>query len=231
MTDMIDRGPGSVDDSRRSHEPSPDDVMAQLLRVLSSPEFAQSGRLQKFLRFIVEETLAGRADALKEYTIALEVFGRDDSFDPQTSSIVRVEASRLRGKLEKYNAIDGRNDPVCIDLPPGSYVPTFHLADQDIEPSGKDLDSAPMVGALRPERARVAVIVLVVMIVVGAAAFLLLDLLYPRPNLAMWPRVSIDCTSRIVMIVPPGPGARSQDWSGEREIRVGARQKEVSNRE
>ena len=99
--------------------------MAQMLRILSSHGFAQSSRLQKFLRFIVEETLAGRADALKEYTIALDVFERDESFDPQTSSIVRVEASRLRGKLEKYNAIDGRNDPIHIILPSGSYAPLF----------------------------------------------------------------------------------------------------------
>ena len=63
--------------------------------------FAQSGRLRKFLRFVVEETLAGRAGALKEYTIGIDVFERDESFDPQTSSIVRVEASRLRGKLKE----------------------------------------------------------------------------------------------------------------------------------
>ena len=62
----------------------------------------QSERIQQFLRYIVEEALAGRGDALKEYTIALDVFDRDESFDPQTNSIVRVEASRLRGKLREY---------------------------------------------------------------------------------------------------------------------------------
>ena len=93
--------PDPVGDLQGLRDPPREEVMAQMGRILSSPDFAQSDRLQKFLRFIVEETLAGRAKTLKEYTIALEVFERDDSFDPQTSSIVRVEASRLRGKLEK----------------------------------------------------------------------------------------------------------------------------------
>ncbi len=105
--------------------PSREAVMAALSRILSSPEFIQSDRLKRFLTFIVEETLDGRTGGLKEYTIGLEVFDRDDSFDPQTNSIVRVEASRLRAKLEKYNATTGRDDPAQITLPAGSYVPAF----------------------------------------------------------------------------------------------------------
>ena len=106
-------------------DPSGDEVIAQLDRILSNPEFAQSARAKRFLKFVVDQTLAGRAKTLKEYAIALDVFERDESFDPQTSSIVRVEASRLRDKLEKYNALDGRDDPVHIGLPAGSYVPVF----------------------------------------------------------------------------------------------------------
>ncbi len=128
---MSDAGSDPAEDSQRPRDPPPDAVITQLDRILTNAEFAQSGRLQKFLKFIVEETLAGRSGGLKEYTLALEVFGRDESFDPQTSSIVRVEASRLRGKLEKYNAIDGRNDPVHITLPPGAkqrHQDRFHHA-------------------------------------------------------------------------------------------------------
>ena len=95
----------------------------------------QSERIQKFLRFIVEEALAGRGDALKEYTIALDVFDRDESFDPQTNSIVRVEASRLRGKLREYYGVNGRDDPILISLPTGSYVPAFQLADRELPPA------------------------------------------------------------------------------------------------
>ena len=116
-----DRGRASTLDSG----PSPDAVRAQLTRILSSPDFAQSGRLVSFLRFVVEETLAGRGERLKEYTIATEVFGRDESFDPQTNTIVRVEAGRLRRRIERYYLTEGRDDPVRIDLPKGSYVPLF----------------------------------------------------------------------------------------------------------
>lgn len=100
-------------------------IIDQLNRILASAAFAKSSRLQRFLRFVVTETLASREERLKEYTIALDVFERDDSFDPQTNSIVRVEASRLRGKLALYNATDGRDDPVLISLPTGAYIPVF----------------------------------------------------------------------------------------------------------
>ena len=100
-------------------------VIDELNRVLASTAFARSKRLQRFLRYVVRETLANREDRLKEYTLALDVFERDESFDPQTSSIVRVEASRLRGKLNLYNATDGRDDPLSIILPAGSYAPVF----------------------------------------------------------------------------------------------------------
>ena len=105
--------------------PTADAVRAQVRRLIASPELARSQRLQRFLQFTVEESLASRAATLKEYTIALGVFDRDDSFDPQQSSIVRVEASRLRAKLRQYYATRGQTDPIRIDLPTGSYVPVF----------------------------------------------------------------------------------------------------------
>ena len=63
---------------------------------------------------------------LKGYTIATEALGRDDNFDPQIDPIVRVEAGRLRYALEHYYSNGGAGDPVVIELPRGSYVPTFH---------------------------------------------------------------------------------------------------------
>ncbi len=128
MTGPADHAPlPPNDDAKRRRQPSHAEILNQLERILSNAEFTSSIRLQKLLRFIVSETLAGRSDQLKEYPIALDVFDRDESFDPQTSSIVRVEASRLRGKLEKYNAINGHDDAVKITLPTGSYVPCFSL--------------------------------------------------------------------------------------------------------
>ncbi len=164
--------------------------MAQMDRILSSPDFAQSDRLQKFLRFIVKETLAGRADALKEYTVALEVFERDDSFDPQTSSIVRVEASRLRAKLEKYNAIDGRNDPLHIALPPGSYVPTFQSASQDVESGKKPEDAVPLGGARKLGPRRVVALAAAFVLVIGAAAFFLFEFYFPKSGMDDSPEAS-----------------------------------------
>jgi adenylate cyclase len=91
-------------------------------RILASPCFVQSERQQRFLKFIVTETLAGHTDRLKGYTIAVEVFDRDVSFDPAVDAIVRVEAARLRAKLREYYEREGGTDPVRFELPKGAYV-------------------------------------------------------------------------------------------------------------
>jgi hypothetical protein len=79
--------------------PSGDDVRCQLDRLLASSVFANAGRMSRFLKFVVEQTLAGEGERLKEYVIGVEVFDRDASYDPRLDSIVRVEAARLRSKL------------------------------------------------------------------------------------------------------------------------------------
>jgi adenylate cyclase len=100
-------------------------VEAELARVLGSAVFAQAARATEFLRFVVTETLAGRADRLKGYTIAVEVFGRPPEFDAQTDPLVRVEAGRLRRRLIEYYHGEGRDDAVRITLPKNGYAPTF----------------------------------------------------------------------------------------------------------
>jgi len=102
-----------------------DDVRAELERILSSPRFQASEKRRVFLRFVVEETLAGRADRLKGYTIAVAVFGRSDEFDSQTDPVVRLEARRLRRDLDSYYIDTGSRDAVRISIPKGSYVPRF----------------------------------------------------------------------------------------------------------
>jgi TolB-like protein/Tfp pilus assembly protein PilF len=108
------------------------EAYAHLDRILASPVFSQSGRQQRFLRYIVTETLAGRAETLKGYTIGVEVFDREQAFDPAVDAIVRVEAARLRGKLREYYDGPGQNDAVRFDLPKGNY--TVHIARQDQSP-------------------------------------------------------------------------------------------------
>src|SRR5829696_3709041 len=82
--------------------PSAEDVRVQLARLLASPDLDVPARGRRFLRYVVEETLAGRADRLKAYVIGTEVLERDPSFDAQTDPVVRIEAGRLRRALERY---------------------------------------------------------------------------------------------------------------------------------
>jgi len=104
---------------------SPDEIRLQLDRILASATFSSADRMSGFLRYIVERTLAGEGDQIKEYVIGVAVFGRGDDYDPRLDSIVRVEARRLRTKLDEYYAADGRDDAIVISMPRGSYSPTF----------------------------------------------------------------------------------------------------------
>lgn len=101
------------------------EIRAQLDLILRSRAFIQSHRIRRFLQFVVEESLLGQPHRLKEYLIGLEVFDRREAFDPRVDSIVRVEARRLRYKIEEYYRAEGREDPVRIVLRKGSYVPIF----------------------------------------------------------------------------------------------------------
>ena len=108
-------------------DPSADAVVAAVDRIVASQAFQGAGRSGSLLRFLVDETLNGRADQLKEYTLGAEALGRGAAFDPRTDSIARVEASRLRQRLEHYYATEGRAEPLRIGLPRGSYVPRFEV--------------------------------------------------------------------------------------------------------
>ena len=107
-----------------------DAIWAEFHSITGSSSFATSDRLIKFLRFVIEEALADRANRLKEYTIALEVFDQDENFNPQTNTIVRVHAGRLRRRLERYYLTDGSGDELRIDIPKGGYAPVFHRMSQ-----------------------------------------------------------------------------------------------------
>jgi tetratricopeptide (TPR) repeat protein len=101
------------------------EIRSQLDQILRSRAFIQSHRIRRFLQFVVEESLLGQPHRLKEYLIGLEVFDRREAFDPRVDSIVRVEARRLRYKLEEYYRTEGREDALRIVLRKGSYVPMF----------------------------------------------------------------------------------------------------------
>ncbi len=104
-------------------------VREQLDRIFKSGPFNQSLRRQRFLDYLVTETLAGRAERLKGYTIAVAVFDRPETFDPLVDPVVRIEAGRLRDKLREYYGAGGHHDRIRIDLPKGSYTPTIGFRD------------------------------------------------------------------------------------------------------
>ena len=111
-------------------QPSPpaQEVLGGLERILGSRDFDGSPRSRDFLRFIVEETLAGRPEGLTQAAIAIRVFGRRTDFDATVDPIVRIQAGRLRRSLERYYLLEGADDPVHIELPRGGYVPVFRWA-------------------------------------------------------------------------------------------------------
>ncbi len=109
--------------------PGAPDVTAELQSILDSGNFDASPRSRAFLRFIVEETLAGRQAGLTQQAIATRVFGRRDDFDPTVDPVVRIQAGRLRRSLERYYLMATTRDPVRVELPRGAYVPRFRWAD------------------------------------------------------------------------------------------------------
>lgn len=108
-----------------------DDILSQLDRILSSQDFDASERNRRFLSYIVEETLAGRGDRIKAYSIAVSAFDCDKDFDPNVNPVIRIEAGRLRRALERYYLTAGRADPVLITIPKGRYVPKFRMTEAE----------------------------------------------------------------------------------------------------
>ena len=102
-----------------------EEIRQQLQRILDSPEFHATQRQREFLQFVVAETIAGRSEEIKGYTIATRVFGRNEDFDQAMDPIVSIQAGQLRRALERYYLVAGSRDPIRIDIPKGTYVPTF----------------------------------------------------------------------------------------------------------
>src|SRR6266567_2780775 len=100
-------------------------VRIQLQKISTSARFANSHKLTHFLRLVVEESLAGRGDQIKEYSVGVEIYNRPQGYDPRVDATVRVEATKLRKRLSEYYAGEGQNDPVLITIPKGHYAPVF----------------------------------------------------------------------------------------------------------
>lgn len=120
-------------------------IEACVERIAASRHFSRSARLCRFLRFTIEATLDGRAEELKERTIAVAVYGRAPTYDSGKDAIVRSEAHRLRARLAAYYAREGSADSIVIDYPKGCYVPVLH-------PNGADRAVATGTMGRRPAR-------------------------------------------------------------------------------
>lgn len=112
--------------------------LKQLERILQSRTLQGSENLKSFLRYVTLKSIEESTDHLKEYTIATEVFGRNDDFSPRSDSVVRVQASRLRHKLQEYYATEGKSDKILIELPKGHYNPVFTIIE-----GANDLEATP----------------------------------------------------------------------------------------
>ena len=102
-----------------------EEVFRQLERMLANPDFNVNLQLIALLKFVMNRKLEGNADSITDYSIASEVFGRRSDFDQSIDPIVSIQASRLRLKLARYYHNTGKNDPIRINIPPGTYVPVF----------------------------------------------------------------------------------------------------------
>ncbi|MBZ5620875.1 MAG: tetratricopeptide repeat protein [Acidobacteriia bacterium] len=127
---LFDQGGASRDQQRQGRSAAteglpPDAVRNQLDKIFSSQAFGNSPQLCRFLRFVADQEIGGQGDQLKEYLVGVEVFRKDQSFDPRLDTVVRTEARRLRRKLTEYYQTEGLTDTIEIDLPKGSYRPVF----------------------------------------------------------------------------------------------------------
>ncbi|QCO17439.1 hypothetical protein D3869_19650 (plasmid) [Azospirillum brasilense] len=140
---------------------------------MTSDHFDASDRNRRFLRYVVEECLEGRAQQIKAYCIAVSVFNREPSFDPQSDPIVRLEAGRLRRSLDHYYLTAGRDDPIRIVVPKGGYAPRFERQNQ-APPAALPCPHAVSAteAVRRPLSLRTAGLAVVVLIAVGLAGLL-----------------------------------------------------------
>lgn len=163
------------------------DIRAELDRILTSKGFANAGRVSKLLRFVVEKTLAGHTDQLKEYSVGVEVFERDETYDPRLDSIVRVEAGRLRSKLDEYYNGDGAASALRISLPRGGYSAVFERA---AVPAPVQADRRAPAAHTRRSRAVMPLAAVLVIAIAGLVFWLGRDRRMPadlRPTAAVLP--------------------------------------------
>jgi len=163
-------------------------VEAALEQLVSWPGLSRSPQLAKFLNYIVRAKLRGDEASIKAYSIAVDVFGRPPSFDPQTDPIVRVQARRLRAALDEFYAGEGAESPVRISLPVGRYIPEFSVVGEsgrEMGLSASPSESPAPIPEVRMRRSRSGLsdwmLYALVLVVAAGIVVMLSQVLMPRP--------------------------------------------------
>lgn len=179
--------------------PVPQELVKEALdKLLASRHFRNAPSACRFLQYVVETTLDGQGDEIKEYRIGVDVFDRGDEFDPKIDTIVRVEGSRLRKRLAEFYQQEGASDPVRIEIPRGTYQPVFH-----VQPATVDVVPIPSpVPASNPSETdwkRIGAIALLAVAVVIAGALIARGYLFDKDAYCRW-RTGIPCEKRIAVL-------------------------------
>lgn len=173
-------------------------ILEQLERLLANPHFSHSRRFPSFLRFVVEHTLSGQTDLLKERTLGIEIFGREADYDTASDPIVRVTAAEIRKRIAQYYQEPGHESELRLSLPSGSYIPHFQppsiaeashpVALNPISSSVSPVETAPAEQVRQGRRfGAIFTIGLVVAALLGAGAALLWrDAVHPASTNAFW---------------------------------------------
>ena len=164
-------------------------VLQQLERLLENPYFHKSKRFPVFLRFVVKEALAGRAEGLKERTLGMEVFGKDPNYDTTEDPIVRVTAGEIRKRIAQYYQEPGHEQEIKLLMPSGSYVPQFYPPEIAVpampeEADLSELHQLPIAEIPEPRRSRKLYAVALLVLAVGAV--LIWRLSRPAPIDEFW---------------------------------------------
>ena len=133
-------------------EASGEKQLRQLVeRVLVSETLSRSERLSELFRFVCDLALSGRAAEINEQRVGEAVFGRPSGYDSSVDGIVRTQASRLRQRLSLYFENEGRDEPLTIVIPRGSYVPVFEPRQKPEAPAGEEPPAEPELDIVHPD--------------------------------------------------------------------------------
>ena len=183
-----------------------DHFFQQIERLTKSHSLRGSESLCKLLQYLAKQSVEHPEAPLKEYQIAVEVYGRQADFDPQSDSTIRVQAGRLRMKLAEYYATEGATDPILVKIPKGSYHLVFEPRPMPLapEPASPRSGTAPPVGGLEPVSAGWRFAVGIVLAGLTVAVIVLASLL--------WTGKRADPASASAVVEPVIAGPLAQFW-------------------